>query len=421
MKNNQVRFLELSLHDHLVGWLAGFRDGRNILHFAPEFLANKKRPTLSILTCERFPHAEKLLSRAWSQRQRLHPLLSNLLPEGALRELITRELKIHIDNEFELFARLGYDLPGALIAKPLHPDQLPPFLLGHYAENSIADKSAVSTPADKNHRFSLAGVQMKFSVKAEGKRYNLLHTGTPGDWIIKTPSPQHKGVVCNEYSVMRLAEAAGVDIPEIKLLQQKQLYNIPFLNLPEEPVYAIKRFDRHHNQRIHSEDFAQVLAKYPHEKYDYANYQQIGTILYRYSGDGLADAQQFARRLLVNILLGNGDAHLKNWSLIYPDRITPRLSPAYDIVFTRAYITDEQNIALNLAGTKKWYQLNFEHFELWAKKTDIPWRAIKVHLVDTLERARDGWQKMMSELPMNQEHKEKLQQHWSNLHKDFRI
>ena len=85
------------------------------------------------------------------------------------------------------------------------------------------------------------------------------------------------------------------------------------------------------------EDFAQILVKYPHEKYDSANYEQIGRVIYVYSGDGLADVQQLARRLLTNILLANGDAHLKNWSLLYEDQVTPRLSPAYDIVTTSVY------------------------------------------------------------------------------------
>ena len=57
------------------------------------------------------------------------------------------------------------------------------------------------------------------------------------------------------------------------------------------------------------EDFAQVLVKYPHEKYNSANYEVLGKVIYGFSGDGLADAQQLARRLLVNILLANGDAH----------------------------------------------------------------------------------------------------------------
>src|SRR5690554_7890214 len=92
------------------------------------------------------------------------------------------------------------------------------------------------------------------------------------------------------------------------------------------------------------EDFAQVLVKYPHEKYNSASYEQVGRIIYEYAGDGLADAQQLARRLLVNILLANGDAHLKNWSVLYSNRITPTLSPAYDIVTTRVYMMDEKEL-----------------------------------------------------------------------------
>lgn len=60
-------------------------------------------------------------------------------------------------------------------------------------------------------------------------------------------------------------------------------------------------------------------VKYAQEKYNSAGYEQIARILWQFSGDGLADTQQFARRLLANILLENGDAHLKNWSLVYRD------------------------------------------------------------------------------------------------------
>jgi serine/threonine-protein kinase HipA len=169
------------------------------------------------------------------------------------------------------------------------------------------------------------------------------------------------------------------------------------------------------------EDFAQVLVKYPHEKYNAASYEQIGKILYDFSGDGLADAQQFARRLLVNILLANGDAHLKNWSLLYSDQITPRLSPAYDIVTTNVYIENERRYALNLGQTKEWYDFTYANFEAWAKRAGVPWRAIKPHLADAMEKARSLWPKEIKDLPMNDEHKDRLQGHWAKLQKDFQI
>lgn len=169
------------------------------------------------------------------------------------------------------------------------------------------------------------------------------------------------------------------------------------------------------------EDFGQVLAKYPHEKYQGGNYQQLARILYQYSKDGLKDVQQLARRLLVNLLLANGDAHLKNWSLVYPDRITPELSPAYDIVTTRAYIQNEQEFALNLGKTKAWYRINMQEFQYWAEKSGIPWRAIRPHLLDVLDKARTLWPEALQQLPMADDHKRGLQDHWKQLQPDFRI
>ncbi len=414
-----VSFLQLTLHNRMVGYLAGFQYGKNILIFSPEFYTDRQRPTLSLITHPDFPHSEKLLSHQWRQKQRLHPLLSNLLPEGALRTLLAQSLKIHIDNEFQLFSYLGNDLPGALIATPQHPDEIPAYVLSHYKNFQVADFNKATTL--QNH-FSLAGVQMKFSMIEINGRYTLTHLGGLGDWIVKIPSVQHRALPQNEYSAMQLAKIAGIDIPDIQLISLDKLDNLPNINLPNEHyAYMIKRFDRMGNERIHSEDFAQILVKYPHEKYQGANYEQIGKIIYQYSGNGLADTQQLARRLLVNILLANGDAHLKNWSLLYSDTYTPRLSPAYDIVTTRAYIDNEQHFALNLGKTKDWHHINFSHFEYWAKKVGVPWRAIKPHLTDTLDKARAYWHTELDNLPMLDCHKAILREHWENLHSDFSI
>lgn len=418
MSIQEVSVLKLTLHGRLVGYLAGYQNGRNILVFADEFKNNPNRPTFSLITHPSFPRAEKLMDETWVRNQRIHPTLSNLLPEGSMRELISQNLKVHSDNEFPIFSFLGADLPGALIAKPMLPNEIPDNILG------IAGKpKALNVKQNKQaNKFSLAGVQMKFSMKENEGRYNISHGKVLGDWIVKTPSTKHRHVPENEFTAMTLASLVGIDIPEIKLVEISKLDNLPPVNLPnEKSAFAIKRFDRDGNQRVHMEDFAQVLVKYPHDKYDIANYEQIGRVLYDYSGDGLADAQQYARRLLVNILLANGDAHIKNWSLLYSDQITPRLSPAYDILTTSVYIDDERHYALNLGKNKDWYKASFEHFEAWSKKAQLPWRAIKPHLEDTLMKARGIWPKALKDLPMNEAHKKKLINHWSKLHSDFII
>ncbi len=418
-KGNTVSLLRLRIHDWLLGYLAGFENGRNVLHFADEYRRDPNRPTFSLITHPEFARSEKTMAEPWARNQILHPTLSNLLPEGDLRKLIAQRLKVHVDDEFRLLAYLGKDLPGALIVEPADPADIPPGRLNRlgYARAKWFDMS------ERANQYSLAGVQMKFSMDEEKDgRFNTYGGDELGGWIVKTPSVKHRNVPLNEFTAMSLAALSGIDVPEFKLIQVSKLKNLPRTSLPEEKLaFAIRRFDRSGNERIHMEDFAQVLVKYPHEKYDSANYEQIGRIVYEYSGDGLADAQQFARRLLVNILLANGDAHLKNWSMYYPDQFTPRLSPAYDIVTTKVYFEDEQRFALNLGKTKNWYSVGMANFKYWAEKSGIPWRTIKPHLDDTIEKARELWPNALADLPMDPVQQAGLKAHWARLQSEFRI
>jgi len=301
---------------------------------------------------------------------------------------------------------------------PMEPEDVPDIILKKYGKVKVAKLEA----GNSENRFSLAGVQMKFSMKEKDGRYHISRSGDLGDWIIKTPSTKHKNVPLNEFTAMSLAALVEIEIPDIQLIELNKLDNHPQINLPNETyAFAIKRFDRIGQEHIHMEDFAQILVKYPHEKYNSANYEQIGRILYEYTGDGLANVQQFARRLLVNILLANGDAHLKNWSLLYSDKFTPELSPAYDIVTTRVYMDGETKFALNLGKTKDWYEVSMSNFQTWAEEAEIPWRVIKPHLNDTMEKARSLWPKALKDLPMEDVHKRQLVKHWEGLQPEFRI
>lgn len=116
---NEVSVLKLTLHNRLAAFLVGFKDGRNVLSFVDEFRNDPDRPTLSLITHPAFPNAQTAMEKPWTKHQKLHPTLSNLLPEGALRELIAQSLKVHVDNEFQILTYLGQDLPGALVATPM--------------------------------------------------------------------------------------------------------------------------------------------------------------------------------------------------------------------------------------------------------------------------------------------------------------
>ncbi|GHE21790.1 type II toxin-antitoxin system HipA family toxin [Halomonas urumqiensis] len=417
MANDAVEMLRLELHGRGVGYLAGYRSGRNVMVFDDAWRLDASRPTLSLSLLPDFPRAAEVMQTPWVRQQRLHPWFSNLLPEGALRSWLAQRLKVHPDNEFPLLARLGDDLPGALRVSPVLPNDMPDWVLSH--RRSITPRRRI---AEVGGGFSLAGVQMKFSMRERDGRFHFGHADEFGDWIVKTPSTRHRRVPENEATTMWMAQSAGVEIPEIRLIPLNALEGLPAINLPDEHLaYAIRRFDREGGQRIHAEDMAQVLFRYPHEKYDGPNYEQIGRLLREFTTDGLDNVQAFARRLLVDILLANGDAHLKNWSLIYPDQRTPRLAPAYDIVNTLAYLEGDHRLALNLNGKKDWYRLGEDDFRRWAEKAGVAWPAIRTVLDDTIERARARWPRQLVELPMDDAHKAILKRHWRHLAPEWRI
>jgi serine/threonine-protein kinase HipA len=119
---------------------------------------------------------------------------------------------------------------------------------------------------------------------------------------------------------------------------------------------------------VHQEDFAQVLNVRPSEKYGHANYETLVRIT-----DALCppeDVDELLRRLVFMVLCGNGDAHLKNFSLTYPDGRAARLAPAYDLLCTRAYIPDDR-LALNLGGERRFASIGAAHFASLARRTGV--------------------------------------------------
>lgn len=420
MANETVAALRLSLQGQPVGYVAGYSNGKNVFTLSPDYIENEARLALTLSHTNPDSFAQQLAKKhPYISTHKLHPVLSNLLPEGALRDFLSQSMKIHRDNEFALLSWLGRDLPGALVADPIEASDIPELALLHRGK---IQPTSIDIPDSRAH-FSLAGVQMKFSMRDQDGRYITGDPDAPGDWIIKTPSTVHPFVPLNEYTAMTLAALAGVDIPEIKLIAMSSIEALPTINLPNEPqAYGIRRYDRlPGNRRVHSEDFAQVFFAYAHDKYRAASYDQIGKLIYQNSAKGQRDAVQMAVRLLVNMLLANGDAHLKNWSMIYPDGRNAELSPAYDIVVTKAYIADESQYGLNMDRVKNWYEASFEHFKRWAEYGDIPWRPVLYNLRATIEKARSLWPHALENSEMAQSHKEVLRAHWKRLHPDFRI
>ncbi|MDQ3224062.1 MAG: type II toxin-antitoxin system HipA family toxin, partial [Gemmatimonadota bacterium] len=336
-----VNVLEVLLGNDLVGTLTHLPDDRTIWGLDPAYAENAARPTLSLS----FKTASGgVTADTRPTRLKVPPYFSNLLPEGHLREYLADRGAVHPEREFFLLWLLGEDLPGAVRIRPLIGDALPP--------TAAAAAGADPQIADQLLRFSLAGVQLKFSalIEADGGLTIPLH-GVGGDWIAKFPSAWYTAVPENEYVMLTLAGAAGVSVPELRLVPIADIHNVPagaFSGGGQ--ALVVRRFDRGADgARIHMEDFAQVFDLYPNRKYGKASYEDIARVLLAETGE--AGIREFIRRLAVTALIGNGDMHLKNWSLIYPDRRTPVLSPAYDFVSTITY-EFEPELALSLGGTK---------------------------------------------------------------------
>lgn len=338
------------LHDQKVGVLHVVeRHSRFVLDSA--YTRDAQRAVLGLTF-------EQDLSAHHRANVRLPPWFSNLLPEGRLREWIAHARNVPETREADLLAEVGHDLPGAVRVLEDHDQSPPPT-----PRREVVKDGAASTP-ETAWRFSLAGVAMKFSMREAGDRFAAPAVGEGGDWIVKLPDPLHAQVPLNEFSMMTLAHLAGLEVPEIRFVHRDQLGSVPGDLWPpgEEWAYAVRRFDRTEGrERVHMEDLAQVRGFYPEEKYR-GSFETLAALIYRRRDT--VSLIEFAKRLAFNILIGNGDAHLKNWSLLYQDPRVPRLSPAYDLVATAIYRPKSapENLGLSFGGSRRFDAVRLSTF-----------------------------------------------------------
>lgn len=382
--------LTVSLRDRPIGAITSLAGDRSVFTFDPAYVEDPAAPVLGA----GFKNAAgRLITEHNSTQTRLLPFFSNLLPEGVLRDYLAERAGVKPGREFFLLWALGADLPGAVTVRPPDGEPLPPGAEPRDAEGAPAGVDAAL-------RFSLAGVQLKFSaVEQAGKGLTIPAHGAGGDWIVKLPSNRWAGVSENEYSMMSLAASIGIETPEIRLLGLDEIGDLPGgVGRLEGAVYAVRRFDRPANgSRVHIEDFAQVFGVYPEQKYERASYRGIAQVIWRETGE--AGLVEFIRRLVFSALIGNADMHLKNWSLIYRDGITPEIAPAYDFVATIAYLADEK-AALKVVRSKLWTDFDEEELRLLAHRAGLPERLVFRTAQETVSRFRDVWSKEQGHLPL---------------------
>lgn len=338
-----------------------------------------------------------------------------------VRELIVAE-------EAQSFTRIisSHSIPSAIQASPgnrmLHPKSLLLDLLREHMSNVDHDSDvlrshAISAEMARNllQRDYSGFITMRHDFLQERAR-NLCDgraawSHSDRRWLIKFDSEKYSGLPENEYSMLEWARKAGFDVPACHLHQLTDVLDSPIQEyVSGGRVFAIKRYDRVEDKRIHQEDFAQVVGLYPKRKYDHVTYEVMAKLIHAICGRD--DYNRFIRRLVFTIASGNHDAHLKNWSIIYDDGIRARLAPLYDQVATVAWPALSKELALKLASKKKLSEIDMSTFERLAKRTDVEIADVQSIVRDTLQQLANAWSDIGTKLPIWPSHRTALLQHW---------
>lgn len=206
-------------------------------------------------------------------------------------------------------------------------------------------------------KMSISGVQPKLSMRLDRTNNTLVPVETGGEYILKPQIPAFPHTPENESCCMDIAAALGVEVPPHGLLPLND----------GTPAYVVKRFDRRGAEKIPQEHFLQILGH--QDKYD-GSVEEIGRKLGEISDAPGLDVQLLFERVVLNFLIGNGDAHCQNYSISSAQEGHPRLSPAYDLVCTKLVIPGEEDSALTIHGKRN--KLGREDFEALAEMFKVP-------------------------------------------------
>ncbi len=371
--------LGVMLHGKQVGTILRLAGDRQVFSFEQSYVDDETRATLS-LSFKKLDGG--LLTTPVHARRRVPSFFANLLPEGHLREYLAGQAGVNPQREFFLLEVLGADLAGAVTIVSID---------GTTEAEEKMQEARDRRRERRRLRFSLAGVQLKFSAIGEARGgLTIPAEGMGGAWIVKLPSQIYEGVAENEFVMLELAREIGLVVPRIRLVPVKEIEGLPMVAQSiRGNALAVERFDRGvGGGRIHMEDFAQVFGQFPEDKYKAVSYANIARVLWQETGQ--EGAYEFIRRLTFTVLIGNADMHLKNWSILYPDQRRAVLAPAYDFVSTVPYISEDK-LALSLGGGRSLAGISFDQVRRLTEKAGMPLEPALALVRETAEAVVEKW------------------------------
>lgn len=360
------RTLDVWWEGRLVGRLTQDEHGDLGFVYAPAWVADANAPPLSA----------SLPKRAQAFRKReCRPFFAGLLPEESQRDVVAQVLGVSRANDFSLLDRLGGEVAGAIELLPRGAD--PSATPSDYSPRRLDDAALVKLLDDlplrpclageNGLRLSLAGAQPKVPVVLVDNAVALPAPGQPTTHILKPPIAWLAGMTENETLVMRLAAAVGLDVATV---EPRVVRGRTFL--------LIERYDRFVDddgrvRRLHQEDFCQALGIAPENKYAHEGgptFVNCFTLVREISAVPGPDVLELLDAVIFNVIVGNADAHGKNFSILYRSS-GPRLAPLYDLLSTAFYPELSSHFAMKIGKRSTLGELDAAGWERFAKDAGV--------------------------------------------------
>jgi len=382
--------LRVYLFEHEAGILEESVGGALSFRYSSDWLKNPQSPGLSrALPLQKDDHNDTSV-RAF---------FSGLLPEGTPRSQVAANLGLSEENDYGLLTALGGDCAGAVRLVPLESKpsaEVPQILTKESLASYVQELPRRPLLAGKEGvRLSLAGAQSKLPLRMIGEKISLSSFHYPSTHILKPESPNFEGLAAVEYFSLLFAKRIGLNV-----------VNAQILNLADTPCLLVERYDRFSEaesqiKRIHQEDFCQALAIPPHRKYQQEGGPSVAEsleMIRTWSSRPVLDIRQFLETLIYNVLLGNADAHGKNFSWLYPNG-KRQLAPQYDLVATTLWSELSTRMAMRIGQAKYINEVTSDHFLKMAGQNQVGKAILKNVLADICQKARSELQYSLANVP----------------------
>lgn len=364
------RILDVYLHQQLVGKLRQEDSGNMSFDYVEAWLANPKATPLS----QSLP-----LDMKHFNRRACRGFFAGVLPDENKREVIARNIGVSARNDFAMLELLGGECAGAVTflpegqAIPDHDYKYRQLTNHELAEKLRALPKRPLLAGEKGIRLSLAGAQDKVAVHVFNGQVSIPLDSSPSTHILKPATPHFAGVVFNEAFCMRLAKAVGLTTANVETGKVEDIDYLLVERYDRAPVDSTGEAKQPEQQRLrreHQEDFCQALGIVPEQKYQSEggpNLKQCFALVRESSVAPVIDLQALLDAVIFNWLVGNNDAHGKNFSFLYRgdtnSGLQIRLAPLYDVVCTIYYPELSKTMAMKIGGEYLGERVSRSHFE----------------------------------------------------------